>query len=73
MVDVAIEDLIEEKISVEGKDVIKPYTSHFVYHGTAESINFASGCIVCPSGSNGGIIADNALPLKETKNVYRFD
>ncbi len=73
MVDIAIEDLIEEKISVDGKDVIKPYTPHFVYHGTAEAINFASGCIVCPSGCNGGIIADNAMPLKETKNYYRFD
>ena len=73
MVDVAIEDLIEEKITVEGKDVIKPYTPHFVYHGTAEAINFASGCIVCPSGCNGGIIADNSLPLKETKNFFRFD
>lgn len=72
-VDMAIEDLIEEKISVEGKDVIKPYTPHFVYHGTAEAINFASGCIVCPSGCNGGIIADNSLPLKETKNYFRFD
>lgn len=73
MVDVPLEELIEEKISVEGKDVIKPYTPHFVYHGTAEAINFASGCIVCPSGCNGGIIADNALPLKETKNYFRFD
>jgi hypothetical protein len=72
-VEVAIEDLIEEKIAVDGKDVIKPYTPHFVYHGTAEAINFASGCIVCPSGCNGGIIADNSLPLKETKNYYRFD
>ncbi|HIJ88811.1 MAG TPA: hypothetical protein HPP97_14230 [Desulfuromonadales bacterium] len=73
MVNVAIEDLIEEKITVDGKDVIKPYTPHFVYHGTAEAINFASGCIVCPSGCNGGIIADNSLPLKETKNYFRFD
>jgi len=70
---VALESLIEEKITVDGKDVIKPYTPHFVYHGTAEAINFASGCIVCPSGCNGGIIADNSLPLKETKNYYRFD
>lgn len=73
LVDVPLEELIEEKISVDGKDVIKPYTPHFVYHGTAEAINFASGCIVCPSGCNGGIIADNALPLKETKNYFRFD
>ena len=73
IVEAAIEDLIEEKITVDGKDVIKPYTPHFVYHGTAEAINFASGCIVCPSGCNGGIIADNSLPLKETKNYFRFD
>ncbi len=73
MVTRAIEDLIEEKIVVEGKDVLKPYTPHFVYHGTAEAINFGSGCIVCPSGCNGGIIADNSVPLKETKNYYRFD
>lgn len=73
IIDAAIEDLIEERISVEGKDVIKPYTPHFVYHGTAEAINFASGCIACPSGCNGGIIADNSLPLKETKNYFRFD
>jgi hypothetical protein len=72
-VETALENLIEEKISVDGKDVIKPYTPHFVYHGTAEAINFGSGCIVCPSGCNGGIIADNSLPLKETKNYYRFD
>lgn len=73
MVNVAIEDLIEEKIIVEGADVLKPYTPHFVYHGTAEAINFGSGCIVCPSGCNGGIIADNSVPLKETKNYYRFN
>lgn len=73
MTEVAIEELIEERITVDGKDVIKPYTPHFVYHGTAEAINFASGCIVCPSGCNGGIIADNSLPLKETKNYFRFD
>lgn len=73
MVEAPIETLIEERISVDGKDVIKPYTPHFVYHGTAEAINFASGCIVCPSGCNGGIIADNSVPLKETRNYYRFD
>jgi hypothetical protein len=73
MANFPIEDLIEEKILVDGKEVIKPYTPHFVYHGTAEAINFASGCIVCPSGCNGGIIADNSIPLKETKNYFRFN
>ena len=72
-VEVALEDLIEEKVQVGDKEVVKPYTPHFVYHGTAEAINFPSGCVVCPSGCNGGIIADNALPLKTTINFFRFD
>lgn len=73
VVEVALEDLIEEKILVDGKDVIKPYTPHFVYHGTAEAISLATGCVVCPSGCNGGIIADNSVPLKTTTNFYRFN
>lgn len=73
IVEAAIEDFIEEKIEVQGKDVIKPYTPHFVYHGTAEVINFPSGCILCPSDCNGGIITDNVLPLKTTVNYYRVN
>lgn len=73
IVEGAIEDFIEEKIEVQGKDVIKPYTPHFVYHGTAEVINFPSGCILCPSDCNGGIITDNVLPLKTTVNYYRIN
>ncbi|PLX93149.1 MAG: hypothetical protein C0619_04905 [Desulfuromonas sp.] len=73
VVEGAIEDFIEEKIEVQGKDVIKPYTPHFVYHGTAEVINFPSGCILCPSDCNGGIITDNVLPLKTTVNYYRVN
>jgi hypothetical protein len=69
----ALEDLIDEKIIVEGSDVIKPYTPHFVYHGTGEAIHFLSGCIVCPSDCNGGIITDNALPLKHTVNYYKVN
>ncbi|HMK60462.1 MAG TPA: YdjY domain-containing protein [Dissulfurispiraceae bacterium] len=71
IVESALEDLIDEKIEVEGRDVIKPYTPHFIYHGTAEAINFQSGCIVCPSDCNGGIITDNVLPLKHTVNYYK--
>jgi len=72
-VEVALEDLIEEKITVEGQEVVKPYTPHFVYHGTAEAINFPSGCIVCPSDCNGGIITDNSLPLLTTTSQFRVD
>jgi hypothetical protein len=73
IVEVSLEDLIDEKIMVEGKEVIKPYTPHFIYHGTAEAIAFPSGCIVCPSDCNGGIITDNVLPLKTTVNYYKVN
>lgn len=73
IVEAALEDFVDEKIIVEGKEVIKPYTPHFVYHGTAEAIDFPSGCIVCPSDCNGGIITDNVLPLKTTVNYYKVN
>jgi hypothetical protein len=72
-VEVALEDLIEEKITVDGKEVIKPYTPHFVYHGTAEVLQYASGCVVCPSGCYGGIIADNSVPLLTTTSKFRVN
>jgi len=73
IVEVALEDLIEERINVDGHEVFKPYTPHFVYHGTGEAIHFPSGCIVCPSDCNGGIITDNSIPLKHTENYYRVN
>lgn len=73
IVEAALEDFIDEKILVDGKDVFKPYTPHFIYHGTAEAIAFPSGCIVCPSDCNGGIITDNVLPLKTTVNYYKVN
>lgn len=73
ILEAALEDFIQEKIMVEGKEVIKPYTPHWVYHGTGEAIDFPSGCTVCPSDCNGGIITDNVLPLKTTVNYYKVD
>ncbi|MCF8056986.1 MAG: YdjY domain-containing protein [Desulfocapsa sp.] len=72
-VEVALEDLVDERINVEGSEIFKPYTPHFVYHGTGEAINFPSGCIVCPSDCNGGIITDNSIPLKHTVNYYKVN
>ncbi|MBF0468998.1 MAG: hypothetical protein HQK61_08955 [Desulfamplus sp.] len=69
----ALEDFIMEKIMVDKAEIIKPYTPHFIYHGTGESINFPSGCIVCPSDCNGGIITDNVMPLKTTVNYYKVN
>lgn len=73
IVESALEDMIQEKILVEGKEVVKPYTPHFVYHGTGEALNFPSGCIVCPSDCNGGIITDNILPLKTAVSYYKVN
>lgn len=73
IVESALEDFIQEKIEVGGQEVIKPYTPHFIYHGTGEAIDFPSGCIVCPSDCNGGIITDNVLPLKTTVNYYKVN
>ncbi|MBU1193351.1 MAG: hypothetical protein KKE62_17930 [Proteobacteria bacterium] len=73
IVEAALEDFIMEKIMVDGAEVIKPYTPHFIYHGTGEAINFPSGCIVCPSDCNGGIITDNVMPLKTTVNYYKIN
>ncbi|MBA3009793.1 MAG: hypothetical protein KKF12_06835 [Proteobacteria bacterium] len=73
IVEGAMEDFIMEKIMVDGAEVIKPYTPHFIYHGTGEAINFPSGCIVCPSDCNGGIITDNVMPLKTTVNYYKIN
>jgi len=73
IVEGALEDFIDEKIEVGGREVLKPYTPHWVYHGTGEAIAFPSGCMVCPSDCNGGIITDNVLPLKTTVNYYRVN
>ena len=73
IVEAALEDLIEEKLQVEGKDVVKPYTPHWVYHGTGESLQYASGCVVCPSDCFGGLITDNTMPLLTYSSEYRVN
>lgn len=73
IVESAFEDFIQEKIVVEKKEVIKPYTPHFVYHGTAEMEKYESGCIVCPSDCPGGIITDNTFPLLTMLSLYKVN
>jgi hypothetical protein len=73
IVEAAFEDFIQEKIIVEKKEVIKPYTPHFVYHGTAEMEKYESGCIVCPSDCPGGLITDNTFPLLTMLSLYKVN
>ncbi len=72
-VQIPLENLIEEKIEVDGKEILRPYTPHFVYHGTGEAIHLASGCVLCPSDCFGGIITDNRLPILTFDSWYRVN
>ena len=73
IVESAFEDFIQEKIEVEKQEVIKPYTPHFIYHGTGEMEKYESGCIVCPSDCPGGIITDNTFPLLTMLSLYKVN
>ncbi|MCF8030712.1 MAG: YdjY domain-containing protein [Desulfohalobiaceae bacterium] len=68
-----LEYFIQEKIEVKDHDARRPYTPHFVYHGTGEAIDSGTGCIVCPSDCYGGIITDNRLPVRTYDSWYRVD
>lgn len=69
----AIEDFIQEKIYVQGKDVIKPYTPHWIFHGTGEKTNSGTGCVSCPEDCYGGIIADNSVPVLSLESYYKVN
>jgi hypothetical protein len=72
-IETSLESLIDEKIEINKKDVLRPYTPHFIYHGTGEAIHYPSGCIVCPSDCFGGIITDNRLPVLTYDSWYRVN
>ncbi|MCK6480947.1 MAG: YdjY domain-containing protein [Planctomycetes bacterium] len=67
------EDFAQEKILVDGAEVVKPWTPHFVFHGSGAIHASATGCIACPCDCAGGIIADNRYPIYNPKPVVRFD
>lgn len=67
------EDFAEEKAVVDGKEVVKPWTPHFVFHGSGVIHKERTGCIACPCDCPGGIIADDRNPIYEPKPTVRFD
>jgi hypothetical protein len=73
LVERALEDFISEKILVQGKEVVKPYTPHWIYHGTAEAVAYPSGCVSCPEDCWGGLVADNSVPVLTTDRWYKVD
>jgi hypothetical protein len=67
------EDFVQEKAIVDGKEVVRPWTPQFVFHGSGVIHKEGTGCIACPCDCPGGIIADNRNPIYEPKPTVRFD
>jgi len=69
----AYDDFVREKTVADGEEVEKPWTPHFVFHGSGAIHSSGTGCIACPCDCPGGIIADNRYPIYDPKPVVRFD
>ena len=67
------DDFVTERALVDGKPTEKPWTPHFVFHGSGAIHKSGTGCIACPCDCAGGLIADNRYPLYEPKPLVKFD
>ena len=64
---------VSELVEVGDAKVEKPWTPHFVFHGSGAIHKSGTGCIACPCDCPGGIIADNRFPIYDPKPMVRFD
>jgi hypothetical protein len=69
----AYQYFVTEAVLVDGKEIEKPWTPHFVFHGSGAIHKAGTGCIACPCDCPGGIIADNRFPIYDPKPRVRFD
>ncbi|MCA9258078.1 MAG: hypothetical protein KDA61_02705, partial [Planctomycetales bacterium] len=69
----AYQEFVTEKVLVDGQEVVKPWTPHFVFHGSGAIHESGTGCIACPCDCPGGIIADNRFPIYDPKPLVKFD
>ena len=67
------QDFVVEQVEVNGQLIEKPWTPHFVFHGSGAIHKSGTGCIACPCDCPGGIIADNRFPIYDPKPKVRFD
>lgn len=67
------QDFVTEMVRVGDRDVVKPWTPHFVFHDSGSIHSSGTGCIACPCDCPGGIIADNRFPIYDPKPLVRFD
>jgi hypothetical protein len=67
------EYFVTESATVGDQEIVKPWTPHFVFHGSGAIHKSGTGCIACPCDCPGGIIADNRFPIYDPKPVVKFD
>jgi hypothetical protein len=72
-VEKAYQDFATEMIVVNDRKIEKPWTPHFVFHGSGAIHKSGTGCIACPCDCPGGIIADNRFPIYDPKPMVKFD
>jgi len=54
---------LEKTVAPSGEEIVRPFTPHFVYHGSGvlnRDTNY--GCIVCQQDCSGGLICNNQEP-----------
>ncbi|GIW91488.1 MAG: hypothetical protein KatS3mg109_1920 [Pirellulaceae bacterium] len=69
----AYQDFATELVDTGDGKIEKPWTPHFVFHGSGVIHQSGTGCIACPCDCPGGIIADNRFPIYDPKPKVRFD
>ena len=69
----AYEDFFIEKTDVSGTATIKPWTPHFVFHGSGVLNDVKTGCIACTHDCPGGIIGNNQYPLVDPVPMLKAD
>ena len=72
-VEKAYQHFATELQQVGDEQIEKPWTPHFVFHGSGAIYKSGTGCLACPCDCPGGIIADNRFPIYDPKPTVRFD
>lgn len=67
------QSFVDEQVLVDDQPVTKPWTPHFVFHGSGAIHHSGTGCLACPCDCPGGIIADNRFPIYNPKPTVRFN
>ena len=69
----AYEDFFLEQTTGNPAVTVKPWTPHFVFHGSGVLNKASTGCIACTHDCPGGIIGNNQFPLVDPVPVLKAD